>query len=371
MSNLTDFLARGGIPIGAIVAGQFDGNANYLPCDGSDNWNTADYPLLDKTNLLSFRGSSWTPRTLATAVTTGPRIAFGAGLFVLIPSSSTSNAYQTSPDGITWTNRTFPVSAAWNDIIFANGLFVASGANAIYTSMDGLNWTARLTGAANTVGSLAFNADIGLFICVHASGTSATQYWTSPDGVTWTARNFAASVGSVRVYSVGARFYLVTNTPSIWITADGLNWLQNAISTPQNGAQFISVAGSGGVLFVDCNNILIRMSDEGFFPDPDAFFSNAGSLTIRSPAYSSSGRPCLSHFGGTYFGGNVRFVDGGPPVPHTFSFAPVGFAASPNRVVAVGESLSTVQTLDINTTKFRTPRMRRREDGARYFIRAR
>jgi len=60
----------------------------------------------------------------------------------------------TSPDGITWTNRTAPYSNQWRSICWAPelSLFCAVGRTGTYrvmTSPDGINWTARTAAAGN------------------------------------------------------------------------------------------------------------------------------------------------------------------------------------------------------------------------------
>ena len=89
-------------------------------------------------------GFSWSNVT----INGGQGLAYGNGIFVLMPASG-STAYSTSPDGITWTARTFPAALNWNlgtCITFGNGVFLAtpstSGAT-VYSSTDGINWTAR------------------------------------------------------------------------------------------------------------------------------------------------------------------------------------------------------------------------------------
>ena len=131
-------------------------------------------------------------------------------------SGTASSAVQTSPDGITWTTRTvtglyvsavgsgFPIATPGTAaalVPFASGtLLVAYGAtsaatglaatNAIFTSPDGVTWTQR------TMGFAATTSAVGAFIIWNgavalAAGTSngaSTFAFTSVDGITWTQR---------------------------------------------------------------------------------------------------------------------------------------------------------------------------------------
>ena len=51
----------------------------------------------------------------------------------------------TSPDGVTWTQRTLPASADWYSVTYGNGVFVAvaQGSSIAATSPDGITWTQR------------------------------------------------------------------------------------------------------------------------------------------------------------------------------------------------------------------------------------
>lgn len=115
------------------------------------------------------------------------RVAFGAGLHVAIAQQAgNTNQIMTSPDAITWTQRTSTQDVNWNDIIFANGQFVVigTGANTVMTSPDGITWTQRNTPEVGQWRSIAYGA--GLYVVVGTLGTN--QIMTSPDGITWTSR---------------------------------------------------------------------------------------------------------------------------------------------------------------------------------------
>ena len=77
-------------------------------------------------------------------------LAYGNGVFVAVAGGEYQLNYAaTSPDGITWTQRTLPASTYWSGITFANGVFVATAVTSGYasniaaTSPDGISWTKR------------------------------------------------------------------------------------------------------------------------------------------------------------------------------------------------------------------------------------
>jgi hypothetical protein len=112
------------------------GNGRFVLASSSRVWSSAD-------------GVTWTDST-GLPPTPG-RLAFGNGLFALTGFAAVGNAYRTSTDGITFTNRTpsgMSVTAT-NAIRFAAGRFLyhqftfsgTTAINQIVSSADGINWT--------------------------------------------------------------------------------------------------------------------------------------------------------------------------------------------------------------------------------------
>jgi hypothetical protein len=111
-------------------------------------------------------------------------VAYGAGLFVVLRSYGSGTQYITSPDGITWTLRTFAIAVEPGAIIFANNQFVLVTKSAtVLTSPDGLTWTTR-TGINKVWNRLTYGNS--LYVAVE-SVTSTVMY--SSDGITWTANS--------------------------------------------------------------------------------------------------------------------------------------------------------------------------------------
>lgn len=84
-------------------------------------------------------------------------VTHGHGLFAAVGAG----VVLTSPDGLTWTNRSFTPDSL-TSVHFANGWFLATGpGSTYYVSPDGVNWTGRFTGAADAVNDfVAFNNQI-------------------------------------------------------------------------------------------------------------------------------------------------------------------------------------------------------------------
>lgn len=163
-------------------------------------------------------GVTWTSGVAAVAVA---KVAFGAGLFVILRQSGANTSYVTSAGGLAFTTRTLPAPSpnAWESIAFGNGVFVVmqNGSSSFITSTDGINWTSR-TAPFSTSPSLIFAN--GLFV---AYGGSGAPLWTSTDGITWTQRTASTGWTDVCYASDLGRFFAVKSQAAIMST-DGITW---------------------------------------------------------------------------------------------------------------------------------------------------
>ena len=112
--------------------------------------------------------------------------AWNGSVFCTVASNTSICA--TSPDGITWTEYSLPISDFWQDIEFGAGLFVlvGSGANA-YTSPDGITWTARALANAGYHTQVVWNGSKFLAIA------DSIAFETSVNGMTWVAETAPAN----------------------------------------------------------------------------------------------------------------------------------------------------------------------------------
>ena len=143
--------------------------------------------------MTSFNGATWTQQTSA-SVSRWFAVTYGNGVFVAVAANSPGNQVMSSTDGINWTSRTTPASAAntWRSVTYGNGRFVAvasSGSgNRVMTSTNGENWISRTSAADSSWYSVTYGN--GVFVAVAASGTG-NQVMSSPNGIDWTGRTSA------------------------------------------------------------------------------------------------------------------------------------------------------------------------------------
>lgn len=239
--------------------------------------------------LVSSDGITWTSRTLVTSGSGGTStptnsVAYGAGVYVIAYATSNSlyyssnlqsftattsavsscnkvifansqfvavgnNVLYTSPDGITWTSRTSPTNINYQDVIYANSLYVAFGttvAGNLATSSDGITWTSRSVGSGNITQVIYAG---GLFVAATTGGV-----YTSSDGLTWTLRTtglIAANVVSVGY--IGTTYYAGTTANGYYATStDGVTWTLKR-----------DASGGGFYSFFNVNSKAVGVGDMG------------------------------------------------------------------------------------------------------------
>jgi hypothetical protein len=150
-------------------------------------------------------------------------------------ASQGSTIAATSTDGITWTQRTLPVSAGWYSVTYGNGTFVAvsiatTGYAHAATSPDGITWTQRTLPVSASWKSVTYGN--GTFVAVAYSSATAA---TSPDGITWTQRTLPVSAGWRTVTHGNGTFVAVARLNNIAASStDGITWTQRTLPVANN-----------------------------------------------------------------------------------------------------------------------------------------
>lgn len=166
---------------------------------------------------------------------------YGNGLF-FAGGQPNLDGFQSSPDGINWSVVTIPGSPLMQVLggmwVPELGLHVMCGGNAgagsgkVFTSPDGVTWTERTPaspGTMNNLRSIGWDASVGLLVMC---GWGTDHLQTSPDGINWTIRTPAAEGGNTTLYNVrgnnAGQYILVGGTPGntvIQSSVDGINWV--------------------------------------------------------------------------------------------------------------------------------------------------
>ena len=195
-------------------------------------------------------GITWTQRTLP-AVSSWSGVAYGGGMYVAVASGA--NIAATSPDGITWTQRALPAFGTWSAVTYGGGQFVAlcSSTAIAATSPDGITWTQRTLPVSQTWSCVVYGGTQFVALC---SNTTANGAVTSPDGITWTART-TTTANATSVCWSGTQFVAVCTATAVAMTSpDGITWTNRVLpastgwnSVTYSGSLYVAVSTAGGI----------------------------------------------------------------------------------------------------------------------------
>jgi len=376
MSNYSSLYGAGGVPIGAIVQGQFAADASYLPCDGRD-YLSASYPLLDKTSLSTF-GTN-----VVGQITPGGAAAISSlasnGTIIVACYSGQQQAVLTSSDTATWTSRTLPTLGTIYSIRWLNSLFVATMISStgsyftVLTSPDGITWTQRYqdTSTAFTIisaGTPAVTYGAGLFVAVvpgSGSPSATGSYFTSPDGITWTKRTSLPTQQWWGVFFIDNEFLAFprsadgggSQTQLFAKSVDGLTWT----------SYYLPTVGAFWSTFV-LNNVVHISNGSGYWK------SSSRGLSWQSLP-SGSVRPS-TQINGYMFDNSGLYWRENSPTP--YNRLPVSYNTSLGEAVLLGSRVIISNTgasgafyyIDFDSSKFKTPLAVPTLDTDRYYIKA-
>jgi hypothetical protein len=240
---------------------------------------------------ISSNGTSWTT-VAAPSGADFARSAFGNGVFVMIPSSTTgsgttpSTSYY-STDATNWTSTTIPSMVAENvggyfhHVVYGGDKFVAVAQNtnkAAY-SFDGITWNLANLPVTGEWFRLAYSGS--QFVVV--GGQDRVIY--SSDGITWTSASSPAPAGTTwTAIAHGNGTYLAIGTDSSTFpisyqairSTDGINW--TLATTPFSSFSpviaygegvWVVASGSGAVIRYSTNNGTSWTNSSGN-PSPNA-----------------------------------------------------------------------------------------------------
>lgn len=258
-----DYHILGGVPnVSAISIDNgesFSGASHDLPAQGwrAMGHDGATFVALatDGTNraATSPDGLTWTLRSTPASLWLG--VAYGASTWVGVGFGLASNYAMTSPDGITWTGQASAPNAVWNDVEYAEGLFVAVGTNAVMTSPDGVTWTSR-TPAHSKVWT-AITHGKGIFVACSSSGVG-DQMMISEDGITWTSISAPDESYNDITFDSTTGLFIACYDGGVADSEDGISWTDRPITPSKlwtaigaNAGRVVMGAATGEVAYCD------------------------------------------------------------------------------------------------------------------------
>ena len=173
MSGSLSSILFSSAPVGSIVQGPYNlTDLAYLPCDGRKVVR-ATYPLLSAclSSIGTFTGTSRTkPVTSVSAA-----ICTHGLNYVMSGIAGGAGGIVTTPDGITFTQRTTPTSTTVVSLISdgTNIVGAASGASPVYSTDGGATFTATATaGVSVTAGAVQTVMAYAVAVAVNVAPTS-------------------------------------------------------------------------------------------------------------------------------------------------------------------------------------------------------
>lgn len=244
---------------GMPVTSQSSGTGNNL---NGVVWSGTQFVAVGEagTVLTSPNGETWTSRSSGTANSL-LAVAWAGGKFVAVGGNS--GTALTSSDGITWTKQDLSginlgglpwilsgVASSGTQFAAVGTVSGFSASEVILTSPDGVTWTARSYMATAHAGLRAIASSGTRFVAVGGSG----EILSSADGITWTAQSSGTTFGLDSVVWSGTQFVVGGDGGTVLTSPDGLTWSSRTSATGNSlsamawtGAQFVG-AGPAGTL---------------------------------------------------------------------------------------------------------------------------
>ena len=178
---------------------------------------------------VSSDGASWGAYSLTANMSGCAEMAYGNGLLVAT-NSATSNKYNTSTDGMTWTERVLPYSGRYSAAGYFKGKFILLDSlygRCLYSS-DGITWNNSAFGIyeSGTVPNRVACSDNLMCVATYNSSNVAV----SSDGITWSNAYDAGVTASAScpsfIYHRALNLFILTGyaTPNYAYSADGVTW---------------------------------------------------------------------------------------------------------------------------------------------------
>lgn len=206
----------------------------------------------------SSNGTSWSVGSAGSGTWGDITWSEELGLLVACRNASSialADNISTSPDGITWTNRVFPLGGQtcyvvqWcggtiqKFIAVGNGRISGTGTiNARWYSTDGITWISTLNSGGIFPASAAYSPTLNMV--VYVTQTPAASVFRSTDGINWSAISTSLTWTDVYWTTTGGRFVGsgLNSTFELGFSTDGINWIFSAAS-PSEDQSAIGYAG--------------------------------------------------------------------------------------------------------------------------------
>jgi len=179
---------------------------------------SASTATLTAVSALERMENTLTASGLATAC---QQIIYGNSLFIAAGGTGSNANVASSADGLTWTLRAMPSTAAWH--VGTDGLQfvgVIDGGTGTATSANGTSWSSTTALPAACKATHCIPVFLGT-TCFVLSNTAATAYTSSNYGTSWSTQTLPANAGNCAPFVVGGLFWYWSATTTAYTSATG------------------------------------------------------------------------------------------------------------------------------------------------------
>lgn len=253
-ATLDSLAAIGELAYFSNAAGDAYLGGKWLKCDGSI-YSQATYPTLyTRLGNINPGGSVWTLQQTALSPTGGTllSVTYGAGLYL-----AGGSFLVTSTNGISWSTQTtsFP-SVAPQSVGYGNSIYLfGSNTGNIYTSPDAVTWTQRTLTITNAINSIIYSGSL------YVIAGQAAQISTSTDSITWSVIQNTGNAPQIRsLLFANSTYYYCGDSGTLGSSTDNVTW---KISPPSIGT--LSTAPSGPTLIYGGGKLVgVGINNTGF-----------------------------------------------------------------------------------------------------------
>jgi hypothetical protein len=291
------------------------------------------------TITVSGSGINWS-QTVGSGADSFNDVIYADGEFVAVGQAAlagASAAVQTSAQGSLWRQWNSGITGPLTSIAFGAGKFVATGPG-IFTSTDARTWTAATTPADADWTKVVYGN--GLFVAVgNGSDFPPSVIITSPDGITWTQRDFDSFSQLEGVFFGNGQFVL-TGSGFIATSSDGITWTERF-----NDNQYVFNNGAfgnghfvvlGENFFANHRGVVVTSQDGIKWTEgPTETYDSLKDVTFAGNSFYIVGA-----YSGTFGSSVFTSSDGASLTPVTVPFGagPLSaIAVGTDRIVAVGQ----------------------------------
>ena len=258
------------MPTPRTWAGGCYGNGKFVKVSSASNVSATNSNII----AYSTDAINWTEVAVAKANKQWTKIAYGNNVYVAI---SSDGYCMYSSDCENWIYNQSPIaSGSISSFIYGNNLFVGLGESFAVYSPDGMTWTETSLPVSGDWRSLCYGNN--RYIALNYSGKPTVKFLYSDDGMTWTDSDFIGNGVNTVAYGNGKFVAFQTGyTRSYYYSSDGISWTDSGADTlPSPGRNWSDVC-YGGNRFV----LVSSFGGYGLYSDDGTVWDNFDLPSIK------------------------------------------------------------------------------------------